>query len=61
MYLYLAVTRIRSAYEGGPAVTRASGMPGDIGNAWVRRRFVEPNEAGGKIILDVKTNISLYI
>lgn len=55
MYLYLVVTRCRSAYEGGPAIARSSGMPGDIGNAWVRRRFVEPNEAGGKIILDQKT------
>lgn len=50
MYLYLVGTRIRSGYVGGPAISRASGMPGDIGNGWVRNRFIEPEPEGGKII-----------
>lgn len=54
-YLYIAASRCRSATADLPAIVRSSGMPGGVGNEWVRRRFVEPDPLGGKVIVDPVT------
>lgn len=51
-YLYIAFERVRSSKNSGlPAIIRAAGMPGGIGHAWVKNRFVTPCPKGGKIFV----------
>lgn len=54
-YLYLAASRARSSTPDLPAIIRNSAMPGNIGNEWVRARFVEPHPEGGRILYDPAT------
>lgn len=62
IYLYIAFTRVRSPQGSGlPAIVRAAGMPGDIGHSWVKKRFVDPHPAGGKIIIGKGGNKRIYI
>lgn len=51
IYLYIGFTRVRTNDPNLPAICRAAGMPGNIGHAWVKKRFVAPYPAGGKIIV----------
>lgn len=50
MYMYLAMTRCRSAVPGLPAFVRAGTNPGNIGHGFVRKRFVEPAPKGYTLI-----------
>lgn len=59
-YLFLAMSRSRSATPELPAIVRNSTNPGNIGHAWVRKRFVEPYSSGGKIIIDKKTGLKRF-
>src|SRR5215467_2350022 len=51
IYLYIGFTRVRTNDPNLPAIIRAAGMPGNIGHAWVKKRFVSPYPAGGRIII----------
>jgi hypothetical protein len=51
IFLYIALTRVRTSDKNLPAITRASGMPGGVGHTWVKNRFVDPDRRGGKIII----------
>ena len=44
-YVYLT-SRCRTADSTLPAVVRSATNPGNVGHAWVRRRFVEPARGG---------------
>lgn len=50
MYLYIALTRVRTSDPTLPAIIRGSGMPGGEGHAFVKKRFVDPAPDGGVII-----------
>lgn len=50
IYLYIGFTRVRTSDPSLPAIIRAAGMPGGIGHTWVKKRFVDPFPAGGKIL-----------
>lgn len=58
MYNYL-LHRCRSDISGWNAICRNDATPGDIGNTWYRRHFVEPAPEGYRIIeglwKDIKT------
>ena len=61
IYLYIGFQRGRSSDPSLPAIIRLSGMPGNIGHGWVKKRFVDPYPPGGKIIKG-KANIKrIYI
>lgn len=50
-WLYI-MTRIRSAHPAARLRARASAMPGGVGNAWIRKRFVDPcGPEGGSYIV----------
>lgn len=51
IYRYIAFTRVRSSDPNLPAIIRGSGMPGDVGHSWVKKRFVDPYPEGGKKII----------
>ena len=56
MYLYMIGSRMRAKIESNlPIIARNASNPGNIGHAWVRRRFVEPAPNGSKILYDRKT------
>lgn len=61
IYLYIALTRVRTSYPELPAITRAAGMPGGIGHTFVKKRFVDPYPKGGKIIVGKGGNKRVYI
>src|SRR5262245_21978034 len=50
IYLYIGFTRVRTSDRNLPAIIRAAGMPGGIGHTFVKKRFVSPYPAGGRII-----------
>lgn len=50
IYTYIALQRTRTSDPTLPAIIRAAGMPGGIGHSWVKKRFVDPFPAGGRII-----------
>jgi Terminase large subunit, T4likevirus-type, N-terminal len=55
-YQYRYMThRVRTAVPGLPAVVRTASNPGNVGHAWVRKRFVEPWRDGRKIVFDTFT------
>ena len=56
-YTYIVATRVRSTDPELPACVRAASNPGNIGHAWVRTLFVEPDRegAGDTIIYDEAT------
>lgn len=61
-YLYIALQRVRSRPNSGlPAITRAAGMPGDIGHTWVKKRFVDAAPEGGKLIIGKGNRKMVYI
>lgn len=51
MYLYIALTRVRTSDSTLPAIIRGAGMPGGEGHTFVFNRFVKPAPDGGKIIV----------
>jgi len=51
IYLYIT-SRVRTSTAELPAIVRNAATPGNIGHAWVRKRFVEPAPEGGEIIHD---------
>jgi hypothetical protein len=51
IYTYIALTRVRSSTRDLPSVIRAAGMPGDVGHAFVKARFIDGCPEGGKILL----------
>lgn len=57
-YLYLTITRSRSATDELPAIVRNSGMPGGDGHYWVKKRFIDPYPEGGRRIYSKKSNSS---
>lgn len=61
IYLYIAFTRVRTSDPTLPAIVRGAGMPGNIGHTWVKRRFVDPYPAGGKVIVGKGGNKRVYI
>ena len=61
IYTYIGFTRVRSANRDLPAIIRASGMPGDVGHAFVKKRFIDPCPAGGKLIIGRGDNKRIYI
>lgn len=56
-YTYIVGSRVRSTDPSLPAIVRSASNPGNIGHAWVRRLFVEPDREGlgDTIIYDVNT------
>lgn len=61
IYLYIALTRVRTSDPTLPAVIRAAGMPGGIGHTFVKKRFVDPYKPGGRIIIGKGGNKRIYI
>jgi len=51
MYLYIGFTRVRTGDPELPAIIRTAGMPGGIGHSWVKKRFVDPEPKGGKVLV----------
>lgn len=51
MYLYIALTRVRTSDSTLPAIIRGSGMPGDVGHNFVKRRFIDPAPNGNTVII----------
>jgi len=63
-YIYLYITQERNRAPKGsglPSITRAAAMPGGIGHTFVKKRFVDPYPAGGKIIVGKGGNKRIYI
>lgn len=61
IYTYIGFTRVRTSNPDLPAIIRATGMPGDIGHTFVKKRFVDPYPAGGKILVGRGGNKRVYI
>lgn len=59
IYLYIGFTRVRTSDKTLPAIIRAAGMPGGIGHTFVKKRFVAPFPAGGKVIIG-KGNVKRF-
>ena len=52
IYLYITLQRVRSNKLANlPMIVRSASNPGNIGHAWVRKRFIDPAPLGGSIIL----------
>lgn len=62
IYIYIAFQRNRAPRDSGlPSITRGAGMPGGIGHTFVKKRFIDPYPAGGKIIVGRGGNKRIYI
>lgn len=61
IYLHIGFTRVRTSDKNLPAIIRAAGMPGGIGHTFVKKRFVTPYPAGGKIIVGKAGVKRIYI
>jgi len=62
IYIYIAFQRNRAPRDAGlPSITRGAGMPGGVGHTFVKKRFVDPYPAGGKIIVGKGGNKRIYI
>ena len=51
IYLYIGFTRVRTSDKSLPAIIRTAFMPGGIGHTFVKKRYIDPYPAGGKIIV----------
>lgn len=52
-YLYITIERVRRNLKVKnelPAIVRSASNPGNIGHAWVYKRFIKPNPLGGTIL-----------
>lgn len=61
MYLYIGFTRVRTGDPNLPAIIRTAGMPGGIGHSWVKKRFVDPEKKGGKVLVGKGGNKRIMI
>lgn len=61
IYMYIGFTRVRTSNPKLPAIIRSSGMPGDIGHAFVKKRFVDPAPSGGILLNGRGGNKRIYI
>lgn len=61
IYTYIALSRVRTSNPNLPAVVRSSGMPGDVGHTFVKKRFIDPCPTGNKLILGKGGNKRIYI
>ena len=61
IYLYIAFTRVRTSDPELPAIIRGAGMPGGVGHTWVKKRFVDPDKHGGKVIIGRGGNKRIFI
>lgn len=62
IYLYISQERNRAPKNSGlPSITRAAGMPGDIGHKFTKTRFIDPYPEGGKKIVGKGGNKRIYI
>lgn len=62
IYLYITFERNRVPKDSGlPSITRAAGMPGNIGHTFTKKRFIDPFPAGGKILVGKGGNKRIYI
>src|SRR6266850_1230154 len=62
IYLYIAFERNRAPKDSGlPSITRAAGMPGNIGHTFTKKRFIDPCPEGNKIIIGRGDNKRIYI
>jgi hypothetical protein len=61
IYLYIALTRVRTSDPSLPAIIRAAGMPGGIGHTWVNKRFVRPAKKGDVILIGKGGNKRIFI
>jgi hypothetical protein len=59
-YLYLILTRRRSATIDLPAIGRSATNPGNVGHMFQRGRFVDPYPFGGRILKDKLTGIRRF-
>lgn len=59
-YIYIT-SRIRRAISDLPVIIRSASNPGNIGHAWVRKRFIEPYKDGGKLLKDEHGNYRIFI
>jgi len=60
-YRYLT-SRVRTSDPALPAIVRSASNPGNVGHAWVRARFVEPEPSGGVLLRDTVTgNLKIFI
>lgn len=59
-YIYIT-SRIRRSTSDLPTIIRSASNPGNIGHYWVRKRFIEPYRAGGKILQDKHGNKRIFI
>lgn len=59
-YLYLILTRRRSATVDLPAIGRSATNPGNIGHLFMRNRFVDPYPPGGRILRDKYSGIHRF-
>lgn len=59
-YLYLILTRRRSATTDLPAIGRSATNPGNVGHLFQRGRFVDPYPMGGKILIDSVSGIRRF-
>lgn len=62
-YIYLTFERIRRDKRSPhlPAICRSASNPGNIGHAWVRKRFIDPCKKGMKIIEGRGGNKRIFI
>lgn len=61
IYLYIALTRVRTSDPTLPAIIRGAGTPGGIGHTFTKKRFVDPEPKGGKIIIGKAGIKRIYI
>ncbi len=62
-YIYLTFERIRrdKAHPHLPAICRSASNPGNIGHAWVRKRFIDPKKSGLTVINGRGGNKRIFI
>lgn len=56
-YKYLVFSRVRTSIPGYPTIVRSGTNPGNVGHAWVRKRFIESGPPG-VVCREVQTNTS---
>lgn len=62
IYTYITFERNRAPKNSGlPSITRSTGMPGNIGHTFVKKRFVDPYKEGGKVIVGRGGNKRIFI
>lgn len=63
-YTYITFERVRRTIDVGnelPAIVRSGSNPGNIGHAWVKKRFIDPYPDGLKILRGKGGNKRIFI